>query len=104
MLLMDCTRYNIVMPLIDAAMKSKFQDRIYNNLKKEFSPSASKGTNYQPVADEFWLKLSRAIADIAIDLVNEIHQNAMVAPGQAVVTAGSPAAHSGTTVSPGKIL
>jgi hypothetical protein len=92
------------MPLVSSSIKTKFKDTIYSGLKREFASAAGQGQNYPPIADEFWLKLASAISDIAMDLVDEIHQNAQVAPGQQVVTAGAPTNHTGSTVSPGKIL
>jgi hypothetical protein len=92
------------MPLIGPAIKSKFKDTIYSGLKREFSAAAGKGDQYSGVADEFWLKLASAISDIAMDLVDEMHQNAMVSPGIPVATAGSPVAQTGATTAPGKIL
>lgn len=100
------------MPLIGPSIKSRFKTTIYNGLKKNFSAAASKGTGFPAVADEFWMKLADAISDIAADLVDEMHNNAQVVPGQSVtvnvVTVGSPSTQSGpgsgVTVSPGKIL
>ena len=94
------------MPLVPSAMKAKFQKRIHDGLKREFGSAISKGASYPPVADEFWTKLANAISDIAMDVVDEMTQNAQVLPGQAVVGAGGgvPGPMSGTTVSPGKIL
>jgi len=95
------------MPLVAPAIKSKFKDTIYAGLKREFTAAVSQGQNYPPIADEFWLKLANAISDIAMDLVDEIHSNAMVVPGQAVmIPATSPpgAPSAGQTVAPGKIL
>jgi hypothetical protein len=95
-----------VMPLVGAAIKSKFKDTIYNGLKREFTASASKGEGYAGIADEFWLKLANAVSDIAMDLVDEMHSNAQVVPGQQVVGVGGaiPGPMTGATVSPGKIL
>lgn len=93
----------IIMALSDSSMKAKFQKRIYDGLKKEFGPSAAKGDGYSATADEFWLKLSNALAEIAVDLVEEITTKATVMPGQQVATTGSPAAQTGSTVSPGRI-
>lgn len=86
-------------------MQSKFYDTIYSNLKSEFGSSAQKGQDYQPIADEFWQKLATALSKIAVDIVNEIQQNAMVLPGQQVVGVGGgvPGPVSGSTVSPGMI-
>lgn len=92
------------MPLVGPAIKSKFQTTIHNGLKREFSAAAAKGQNYPPIADEFWTKLANAISDIAMDIVEEIQSNAQVVPGQQVTTQGSPTNHTGSTVSPGKIL
>lgn len=92
------------MPLSGSSIKSKFKKTIYNGLKREFNAAASKGQNFPPIADDFWLKLADAISDIAMDMVDEIHQNAQVSPGQQVATTGSPTNHTGATVSPGKIL
>jgi hypothetical protein len=95
-----------IMPLVGVAIKSKFKDTIYSGLKREFSAAVSQGQGYPPVADEFWLKLASAISDIAMDLVDEMHSNAQVLPGQQVVGVGGgiPGPVTGATVSPGKIL
>lgn len=92
------------MALVAPSIKAKFKDTIYSGLKREFSAAIARGENYPPIADEFWLKLANAISDIAMDIVDEIHSNAQVVPGQQVATTGSPSAHTGTTVSPGKII
>lgn len=94
------------MPMNPDGLKSKLKERIYNGLKKEFSSSASKGADYQPVADEYWEKLATAISGIAADIVMEITQNAEVLSGIQVVGAGGgvPGPMSGATVSPGKIM
>ena len=92
------------MPLVSASIKAKFKDTIYAGLKREFSPALSKGDGYPGVADEFLMKLASAISDIAADIVDERHSNAQIAPGIPVATAGSPAAQTGATTGPGKIL
>ena len=94
------------MALQAAEMKARFQTRIHSGLRRVFSRFVAQGKGYPPIADEMWELLADALSDIAIDIVNEIHQNAEVVPGQAVVipvtsATGSPSA--GTTVSPGKI-
>jgi len=92
------------MPLVASEIKAKFRSRIHSGLKRVFLESASMGTNYPPVSDEFWEKLSDAISDIAMDLVEEIQTKAEVVPGIQVMTTDS-AGDSGTgaTISPGKI-
>lgn len=92
------------MPLVGSALRAKFKDTIFSGLKRELHPVLGQGENYVPEADKFLEKIANAIADIAVDLVDEIHNNAQVAPGIQVTTAGSPNAHSGATVAPGKIL
>lgn len=91
------------MPLQGPEMKQKFQTRIHSGLARVFGSDAAAGAGYPAIADPFWTKLADAISDIAMDVVNEIQQNAEVMPGQAVVTAGGPSSQAGTTVSPGKI-
>jgi tRNA A37 threonylcarbamoyltransferase TsaD len=88
------------MAMQPSALKSKMKETIYNGLKAQFGSSASKGKNYNPVADEQWQKLAEAISGIAADIIMEIVQNAQVLPG--IPTAGSPAAQ--TSVAPGKIM
>ena len=95
------------MPLIAPNIKTKFKDTIYNGLKREFSAEVSKGKDYLPIADEMWHKLADAISDIAMDIVEEIHSNAQVIPGQSVSipSTGAPGTPSaGSVVSPGKIV
>lgn len=78
-------------------MKSKFQDRIHTGLTRVFGSDAAAGTGYPGIADPFWAKLADAISDIAMDVVNEIQQNAEVVPGQST-------SDGATTTSPGKII
>lgn len=85
-------------------MKAKFKDTIFAGLKREFGSATAKGDGYSPVAEEFLQKLASAISDIAADIVDEMHTNAQIAPGIPVATAGSPAAQTGATTGPGKIL
>jgi hypothetical protein len=92
------------MPLVGPEMKAKFQSRIHAGLSRVFSPDVGQGTNYPPIADPMWAKLADAISDIAMDIVDEIQQNAQVVPGQQVITNGGPTTQAGQTVSPGKII
>lgn len=93
------------MALVGSAIKAKFRNTIYNGLKRTMSEAASRGEGYPAVADPFWDKLADAISDIAMDLVDEIHSNAQVTPGQAVTgTSVSGGPVTGQTASPGKIL
>ena len=91
------------MPLVATEIKSKFQSRIHDGLRRVFQADVSEGKEYDAVADAQWAKIADAISDIAMDLVTEIQTNAQVLPGQQVLTAGSPTTQSGTTISPGKI-
>jgi len=92
------------MPLVAPEMKAKFQSRIHAGLTRVFGSDVSAGQGYPPIADPFWAKLADAISDIAMDVVDEIQQNAQVVPGQQVLTNGSPTTHTGNTISPGKII
>jgi len=86
-------------------MKAKFQSRIHDGLRRVFSADVSAGTGYEPIADAQWAKMADAISDLAIDLVNEIQQNAEVLPGIQVTTTDSNGdSGTGATISPGKIL
>ena len=91
------------MPMSSSALRELFVQRIFNGLKREFG-DVSGVSGYQPVTDEYWMKLSKAIADIAIDAVSHIQGNADVLPGIQVTTAGAPTNHTGATVSKGKII
>ena len=92
------------MPLNSAEMKNRFKNTIYNGLKRVFAADVAKGKGYSAIADAQWMKMADAISDIGMDIVNEIQTKAQVVPGQQVVTAGSPSAQTGVTVSSGKIL
>jgi hypothetical protein len=93
------------MPLVGPEMKARFQSRIYAGLQRVYTQYVNHGNNYLPIADHMWELLADAISDIAIDIVNEIHENAEVVPGQQVETKDS-AGDTGTgeTISPGKII
>ena len=92
------------MPMNGYALKTKLKQTIYEGLKAEFSESASKGDNYLAEADKQWQKMAEALSGIAVDIISEIQTNASVLPGIPVATAGSPAAQTGVTTSPGSIL
>lgn len=95
------------MPLVAPAIKAKFKDRIFQGLKREFAPYYNKGEGYPPLAEDTLLKLANAISDIAMDIVDEVQQNAQVVPGQQVMipaTASPGAPSPGSVVSPGKII
>jgi hypothetical protein len=88
-------------------MKARFQATIAAGLRRVYAQEVAQGKGYPPIAEEQWAKLADAISDIAIDIVNEIQQNAQVVPGQAVLipTTSVPGTPSpGATVTPGKII
>lgn len=91
------------MPMNPSALKSKIKQTVYNGLKAQFGSAAGKGKDYTGVADEQWQKMAEAISGIAADIIAEIQNNAQVMPGIGVATAGSPAAQTGATTSPGQI-
>jgi hypothetical protein len=88
------------MPMVDAKLQQALETRILNGFKAEFADMAKDN----PDAEKFWKKQAKVIAAIAIDLVLFLQTDAQVAPGIPVVTAGSPAAQSGATTSPGKLM
>jgi hypothetical protein len=89
--------YKQSMPLIGPTLKSKFKDTILSALKKEFGSSE---------LDPSLVKIASAVSEIAADIVDALHNDAMVAPGISIVGVGGgiPGPVSGATVAPGKIL
>lgn len=71
--------------------------RIYNGLKREFSADVAQASGFSGIADEVWMKLANAISDAAMDIVQDIHNDAQVVPG---IPIGGPFS---TTIGPGKI-
>jgi hypothetical protein len=93
------------MALVGSEMKSKFQSRIHSGLARVFGSDVAAGQGYPGIADPFWAKMADAISDIAMDVVNEIQQNAEVVPGQQVTGVDSVSGPvTAATASPGKIL
>jgi len=92
-------------------LKSKIKETIYNGLKTQFGPAASKGDGYDSEANAQWQKMAEAISGIAADIIDEITSNAQVEPGISITgianTIGGPSSQtgpvSGSTSSPGKI-
>lgn len=83
------------MPLIDSKLKSEMKSRIYNSLVAQFSADVSIANGYTGIANIAWMKLADAISDAAIDIVNDIHNDAQVLPGIPTPI--------GPTTGPGKI-
>jgi len=99
--------YNGSMALNSSEMKARFQSRIHAGLQRVYNSYVAQGKNYPPIADQMWALLADAISDIAMDVVDEIQQNAEVVPGQSVLipaTSQPGAPSTGDTVSPGKII
>jgi predicted NBD/HSP70 family sugar kinase len=100
------------MALVGDKLKSKMQSTLEKSLKEQFA----KDSKDNPKAEEMWKKMAAAIAEIAVDIVQTIQQDAEVAAGisltvnPGIPTAGSPAAQTtvgpgtGLTTAPGKIL
>jgi hypothetical protein len=93
------------MPMMPDDLEKKMKQTVFNELKKQFLPAASKGQNYGPIATEHLEKIATAVSKIAKDIVMEITKNAEVTPGIQVVGSGGgvPGPMSGATVSTGKI-
>jgi hypothetical protein len=92
------------MPMMPDLLEQKMKQTVFNELKKQFMPAASKGDSYPPVATEYLEKIATAVSKIAKDIVMEITTNADVTAGIPVATVGSPAAQAGATTAPGKIM
>jgi len=72
--------YNLSMAMNKSQLKELYTQRIYAGLKREFS-EVQAVPGYGGTANEMWMRLSRAIADIAIDTVDHIQSQAEVMPG-----------------------
>jgi hypothetical protein len=83
-------------------LKSKLKQTILNGLKAQFAGGIPGGG--ESSAEANWTKMAEAISGIAADIVAEITSNAEVMPGITVSTVGSPAAQTGPTTAPGKIM
>lgn len=88
------------MPIVAASLKKKMETRILNELKAAFASDGAAS----PDAQKNWESIAKAVAATAEDICNLLLQEAQVAPGIPVATAGSPAAQTGATTSPGKLL
>ena len=88
------------MAIIAATLKAKMETRIYNGLKAAFAADG-KGN---PEAEKNWQKQAKVMAAIAEDICEMLLTSVQVAPGIPVAVAGSPAAQSGATTAPGKLI
>jgi len=88
------------MPIVAASLKAKMETRILNELKKAFSADGAAS----PDAQKNWAAIAKAVSASAEDICAMLLTEAQVAPGIPVATAGSPAAQTGATTSPGKLL
>ena len=83
------------MALSSSKLKREMQQRIANGLARVFSSAVAQASGYPPIAASAWNELADAISDIAIDIVNDIQNDAEVLPGISTPT--------GPTNGPGKI-
>ena len=86
------------MPMIDVKLEKDIQSAAESAIKDNFSKTAD--------ADPDFVKaLAASIAKaVAGPIVKMLTTEAQVAPGIPVATAGSPAAQSGATTAPGKLM
>lgn len=92
------------MALSSSKLKAEMKQRIYNGLKRVFESYVNAGHNYPPIADSMWELLADAISDAAIDIVNDIQNDAVVLTGIQVQTKDSDGdIGAGQTISLGKI-
>lgn len=61
-------------------LKQLYTSRIYAGLQREFG-EVQGVPGYGGTANEMWMRLARAIADIAMDTVDHIQGQAEVQPG-----------------------
>lgn len=61
-------------------LKALYTQRIYAGLQREFG-EVQAVPGYGGISSDMWMRLSRAIADIAIDTVDHIQKEAIVLPG-----------------------
>jgi len=87
-------------PMQGSALQAKLEKNIFSGLKKEFA-SVAAPHGFDGDAAKFWEKLSKAIAPIAVDIVEHIQQNAQVLPGIPLIGGAIPG--PGATTGPGKI-
>lgn len=78
-------------------LKAEMKQRIYNGLVREFSGDVAKAAGFPPIANDVWMRLANAISDAAMDIVDDIHNDAQVQPG---IPIGGPFS---STIGPGKI-
>lgn len=88
------------MPLIIPVIKQLVETKVLAAYQREFGDL--QGNNPEAIAS--WQKQAKIAAEIADVIIEAIQTQAEVAPGIPVTTAGSPAAQTGATVAPGKIL
>ena len=76
-------------------LKGELKERIHSALMREF-PEVTAVPGYQGQVDAYWVKLAAAISDVAIDIVNDIQNDAEVMAGIAT-------SDLAVTIAPGKI-
>jgi hypothetical protein len=86
--------------LIVPVIKQTVEAKVLAAYQREFGDL--QGANSEAI--QSWQKQAKIAGDIAQAIIEAILTQAEVAPGIPVTTAGSPAAQSGATVAPGKIL
>ena len=102
------------MVMVPEKLKQALETRIYNALAKEFEEEG-KTNEY---AQKAWKRTSKALSEIALDIVDFLMNDAQVAPGISVVVnpgitttpaaVGAPCVTvtpgSGQTAAPGKLM
>jgi hypothetical protein len=88
------------MPLVVPVIKQLVETQVLAAYQREFGDL--QGNN--PEAAQSWQKQAKIAAEVAGVIIDAILTQATVAPGIPVTTAGSPAAQTGATVAPGRIV
>jgi hypothetical protein len=68
------------MAMNKSQLRELYVQRIYAGLQREFS-EVQAVAGYGGTANDMWMRLARAIADIAMDTVDHIQSQAEVLPG-----------------------
>jgi hypothetical protein len=87
------------MPIIAPKLKKAIEDACFSSLESSFKDNIKdiKG------GEKYLKKLAKAMSECAGPICDMLSSEVLVAPGSPVVTAGSPAAQTGTITAPGKL-
>lgn len=88
------------MPIVPPKLKKDIEDAVSSALAREFAEEAS----ISDTASADHKRLAAAISDMGLVIATFLISEVAVAPGIPLASAGSPVAHTGSTVGPGKLV